>query len=356
MAALFQATERAFGPKWRLRRPCATPSLSRLKAGNVLKALRDSASIPRRQLERWSGWLAVKLRRSTSPTRHLISRHTRELLRRYFKAGKLGTPIADREVHDEFIDLLERRAVDLRGGGGLHLLDVQQRIGGPEQNAVGFVMTIYRKRLSSSFYALKRTLEERLAFVQGQASLPFDELRPARMLRTTLMNPAMPQTRTWSMHKSRRPSNWKNRRILRRFLSKSAGFRLIPRLSGLPMCCGHSSGSYHAMDHSLLPAFPQAIVFTQYTDTLDYLRDFLKTEGFTVLCYSGRGGEWLLPGRQVEIADTRGNQAPLQTPGGPGVGMYGCSGRRPELPVLRRSYQFRLALEPHAHRAAHRPR
>jgi superfamily II DNA or RNA helicase len=54
-------------------------------------------------------------------------------------------------------------------------------------------------------------------------------------------------------------------------------------------------GSYHAMDNSLLPPFPQAIVFTQYTDTLDYLRDLLKREGLSILCYSGRGGEWLQP-------------------------------------------------------------
>ncbi len=37
-------------------------------------------------------------------------------------------------------------------------------------------------------------------------------------------------------------------------------------------------------------------MFTQYTDTLDYLRDVLKLEGFSILCYSGRGGEWLQPG------------------------------------------------------------
>jgi len=35
-----------------------------------------------------------------------------------------------------------------------------------------------------------------------------------------------------------------------------------------------------------------AIVFTQYTDTMDYLRDFLSASfGSLVACYSGRGGE-----------------------------------------------------------------
>jgi superfamily II DNA/RNA helicase len=76
---------------------------------------------------------------------------------------------------------------------------------------------------------------------------------------------------------------------VRRLPVDTKAFRLADVLRAL------QRGNYHAMDHSLLPAFPQAIVFTQYTDTLDYLRDFLKTEGFSVLCYSGRGGEWLQP-------------------------------------------------------------
>lgn len=42
-----------------------------------------------------------------------------------------------------------------------------------------------------------------------------------------------------------------------------------------------------------MPAFPQAIVFTQYTDTLDYLRDHLRAAGLSILCFSGRGGELL---------------------------------------------------------------
>jgi len=39
--------------------------------------------------------------------------------------------------------------------------------------------------------------------------------------------------------------------------------------------------------------YTQAIVFTQYTDTLDYLRDFLRESGLRILCFSGRGGEFL---------------------------------------------------------------
>ena len=39
--------------------------------------------------------------------------------------------------------------------------------------------------------------------------------------------------------------------------------------------------------------YQQVIIFTQYTDTLDFLREVLVQAGFKVMCYSGRGGERL---------------------------------------------------------------
>jgi len=41
--------------------------------------------------------------------------------------------------------------------------------------------------------------------------------------------------------------------------------------------------------------YAQTLVFTQYTDTLDFLRDVLVGEGLSVMCFSGRGGEVMLP-------------------------------------------------------------
>ena len=72
------------------------PGLSRLKVRKILRALRDQASIPLKQLETAERQAAIRLMKAHTPLRRLISRHTRELLRRYHKAGKLKTPIADR--------------------------------------------------------------------------------------------------------------------------------------------------------------------------------------------------------------------------------------------------------------------
>ena len=157
MATLFRASERAFGEV----EPAALQALgltSALRAKKVLMALRDPANVPRRQLESDQRRAAVALMRRNSPVARLVSRHTRDLLRRYHKAGKLSTRIADRDVRDEFITLsnAERTIYD----------EVEEYISSTynavtargataqERSAVGFVMTIYRRRLASSFHAV----------------------------------------------------------------------------------------------------------------------------------------------------------------------------------------------------------
>lgn len=45
------------------------------------------------------------------------------------------------------------------------------------------------------------------------------------------------------------------------------------------------------IEHLRAAGYPQAIVFTQYTDTMDFLRERLRKNQVSVMCYSGRGGE-----------------------------------------------------------------
>ena len=83
-----------------------------------------------------------------TPIRRLVSRHTRALLRRYFKAGTLTTPIADRSVVDRFIDMTpEARA--LYSAVEEYIASTYNQAGAAERTAVGFVMAIYRRRLAS---------------------------------------------------------------------------------------------------------------------------------------------------------------------------------------------------------------
>lgn len=103
MARLFQVSEARWG---RVEIDDAIrflPSQSKIGARRVLSALRDHASIPLRQLEAADRRAAIKLMQANSPVGRLVSRYTRSVLRRYRDAGKLTTPIADRQVEDLFV-------------------------------------------------------------------------------------------------------------------------------------------------------------------------------------------------------------------------------------------------------------
>ena len=65
--------------------PNGTTRLSGLKTRKVLKALRDSVSILRRQLSPEERRAAIAIIKRSTPVRTLVSRHTRELLRQIFQ-------------------------------------------------------------------------------------------------------------------------------------------------------------------------------------------------------------------------------------------------------------------------------
>ena len=105
-------------------------------------------------------------------------------------AGKLSTPIADRDVRDRFIELSpdERRVHD--AVEGYISTAWNQATGVAGRNAVGFVMTIYRRRLASSFFALARTLEGTCGVRGAQRNW-----RAATSIRTCPTPPPRPSAR-----------------------------------------------------------------------------------------------------------------------------------------------------------------
>ena len=160
MAQLFQSVEQSYG-EVETQVASRVADLSALKTRKVLRALRDPASIPRRQLETAERRGAVNIMRANTPLRRLVSRHTRELLRRYFQAGMLSTPIADRQVEDRFLDLTPGER-ELYEALETYIASTYNQASASERTAVGFVMTIYRRRLASSFSALQSTLRKHL--------------------------------------------------------------------------------------------------------------------------------------------------------------------------------------------------
>lgn len=298
LAALFRAAEAAFGPVTMDVAIRRTAGKSKLKAQKILRALRDVAATPRRQLAAEERRSAVAIMRAHTPVAGLISRHTRDLLREYHRRGMIDSPIADRMVVDEFLDMTPQEEA-VYAALEDYISTTYNNAAQDKRSAVGFVMTTYRKRLASSFYALRKTLEERLGAVSNQAALPFDQLRNTEDAEDDEDDSGDQADDDVVAAQKRAALNLEERGAIEDLLAQvrklpvdSKATRLAEVLRSL------QAGSFHAMDNTLLPHYPQAIVFTQFTDTLDYLRDFLKGESFSILCYSGRGGEWLQPDGQ----------------------------------------------------------
>jgi hypothetical protein len=97
--------------------------------------------------------------RARGPVPRCVTRHSRTTLKRYRDLGLLEEPVADREVQPVLISFspTERRLYkDLDT-----LMDRIMEASGTNTGA-GFMVTVYRRRLTSSWAAIRRTLEKRL--------------------------------------------------------------------------------------------------------------------------------------------------------------------------------------------------
>ena len=295
MARLFQSVERAYG-EVETRDASRLTDLSTLKTKKVLRALRDPASIPRRQLETAERRGAVSIMRANTPLRRLVSRHTRELLRRYFQAGLLSTPIAERQVQDAFLALAPAER-ELYEALETYIASTYNQAAPDQRTAVGFVMTIYRRRLASSFAALQSTLRKHLAAVDGggQVALmgldedaPDDELGEQEVLDADEVGDL-----------ERQALATEERADIRDLLERIAVLPPDSKLASLRRTLGDLREN----------GYEQVMVFTQYTDTMDFLRGELqKDSAMKLMCFSGRGGE--IPGadgdwRQITRDDAK---------------------------------------------------
>jgi ERCC4-related helicase len=279
LAALFRAMERRYGETPLEAAQALVKEGSRLKAKRLLGALRDPAGTPRRQLGLDDRRAALDLLKARSPLAVLISRHTRDLLRAYFKAGKITTPIAERRVLDQFLPMTDAERAVYEAVED-YISTTYDAAASDEKTSVGFVMTIYRRRLSSSFAALIKTLQTRLDGLSGKGP--------------GLLGGAedLPDDETAEDVIDVDDAQEMERRALQRE-ERTEIARLIELARKLPTDTKARAlvDTVHALQEQ---AYAQAIVFTQYTDTLDFLRDVLVAAGLSVMCFSGRGGEVML--------------------------------------------------------------
>ena len=223
--------------------------------------------------------LDLLLQRVT-PVRRRMWRNTRALLRRYREKGLLRQNVPTRRPQNIWVPLR-------KGAGGErelyerideYIADYYQKYEG-EKKGLGFVMAVYRRRLTSSFYALQRSLERRLEFLEGKAGLrdllTDEDLEEDELERDVddLLAEQEDPLRQLALSEMAYVQDFV--RDLSELSSDSKFGRLVSDLSEL----------FRRRD--------KVIVFTQYVDTMDYLREHLcQVYGRQVACYSGqRGGE-----------------------------------------------------------------
>ena len=277
LARLFRSAEHTYG-EVETKDAQRLVDLSRLKANKVLRALRDNASVPRRQLETAERRAAILIMRANTPLRRLISRHTRELLRRYFKAGMLATPIADRSVEDRFLEMTadERALYDAVED---YIASTYNQASANERTAVGFVMTIYRRRLASSFRALRKTLQNHLDAITTEEPQQLADIAED-----------VPDDETADDILDADDAE----RLEHEALAAEEAADIEDLLVGIGQLPPDSKleSLKITLQELRREGYGQAMVFTQYTDTMDFIREELLDDGDSkVMCFSGRGGE-----------------------------------------------------------------
>jgi SNF2 family DNA or RNA helicase len=240
----------------------------------------NAESVIRQLTATAQGFLRDMAARHTPIRRHIF-RNTRTLLREYHKRGLLKDKIPYRDPKPEWIEMKPEEA-ELYHRIEEYIRDHYQKYEA-ERRGLGFIMTVYRRRLTSSFYAIQESLQRRLTYLKGETDgswltdedleqedldedvselLPFDDSGQK----------TQPQVSPLFLGEIE---------YVQDFLSELRALGTDSKFEQLTKDL-----------NEVLKRRDSVIVFTQYTDTMDYLRDKLRhVYGGQVACYSGRGGE-----------------------------------------------------------------
>jgi ERCC4-related helicase len=209
-----------------------------------------------------------------TPLKDLMFRHTRDTLRHYYRRGLLERDVPTREVADLAIILEPERETPLYEAVSTYVRHFYNLAQKDNRKALGFLMTLYRKRLTSSFYAIQQSLSRRLdaLLTQQGSGLTDDDLNDLDDADDAVI------AGLESYLESVDPREIDHLQdLLRQFDNTGEDTKFSQFLT---------------LIRQELSQRESLIVFTQYTDTMDYLRQvLLPLYGSLIACYSGRGGE-----------------------------------------------------------------
>lgn len=269
-------------------------SLGLVRWEQVREALaKPHASTAMRHLGPRERAVGAALARQLTPLRRLVYRNTRPLLRRYQAEGILKENVPTRDVRPVWVTMRPDEAALYERIeeyiSHFYARYEHQRVG------LGFIMTVYRRRLTSSFHAVRRSLERRLAFltaVPDSMAVPSpsaaaildqgpDELAPAGLSTDDLEEADLDEDILERIGDEGRERFRDEIRYVEDFLHALDNLGTESKLERLLSDV-----------RAILRDRDSVVIFTQYTDTMDFLREALReVYGRQVACFSGRGGE-----------------------------------------------------------------
>ncbi|CAM2997010.1 helicase-related protein [Halobacterium salinarum] len=257
-----------------------------------------------------SGWQVVRnVLAESTPVDALIHRNTRDTLRKYERVGLLDATVPDRDPEQQKIELTDatRRVYDHIDEYTRKFYKLAQQSDEADSQAIGFVMTTYRQRLTSSVYAISQSLQNRLRKLRNQrtvlkgkqraADSEYDDAEQAILetlseydledmeevdelegdIEDTDLAEIVPNVTDDGIHLLEQEIE-----ELESFVDELTEIDQDPKIGQL----------IDDLDELDREGHNRAIVFTQYTDTMDFIRESLVSiHGETVATYSGRGGE-----------------------------------------------------------------
>jgi len=237
------------------------------------------ASVPIRQRDEIVEWM-----RCASPLGRRMNRNTRETLKEYFRQGKIETQPPSRSIEDKVFDYLEvaeRRVYD----SIKRYIDKRYSELEAEKPGKGFVMTVYRRRASSSPQALERSLERRLSGLQ-------------RVMERKAYDSEVGEDEKLSSH-DLDDAGISEEKISAAFptdpqIAKAEAEEVQRLLYDLRALHGIDSKRDQLYDviRRVVDDGRAVLIFSEYVDTMEYIRDNLRDFfRHSLGCYSGEGGQ-----------------------------------------------------------------
>lgn len=234
-----------------------------------------------------------------APSYRMIYRNTRELLKRYHEEGKFKERIADREPQPpDHIDLAGSEG-DPRTEAGLYA-KIDEYVSeyyakyNDVRKGLGFIMEVYRKRLTSSFEAIRISLERRRgtvsrALTTGDYAPLFGQMQQESEEAESLSEEIADDVEEGEFKGSTKEMDHM-RQVLRTELQFLDTF--VDHLGDI-----HTDSKFEYLERLLRDKFNsgvrRVIIFSQFKDTVNFILERLRPiYGEKLGSYTGDGGSY----------------------------------------------------------------